>query len=53
VHTGIQVGEVVQSIRDSKGKLWKSGVDRKGLFVICKLRDDIIIYPPMRRVLSP
>ena len=43
VHTGIQVGEVVQSVRDSKGKLWKSGVDKKGLFVICRLRDDIMV----------
>ena len=43
VHTGIQVGEVVQSVRDSNGKLWKSGVDKKGLFVICKLRDDIMV----------
>ncbi len=43
VHTGIQVGEVIQSVRDSNGKLWKSGVDKKGLFVVCRLRDDIMV----------
>lgn len=40
-HSGIQVGEVVDSHTDSQGRLWKSEVDSHGLFVVCKIRDDI------------
>jgi HK97 family phage prohead protease len=41
VHTGIQVGEVITSVRDSDGKLWSTKVDAGGLFAVCKLRQDI------------
>ncbi len=40
-HSGIQVGEVLPSYTDSEGRVWKSTVDDHGLFVVCKIRDDI------------
>jgi len=40
-HSGIQVGEVLDSFTDSDGRVWKSNVDEHGLFVICRIRDDI------------
>ena len=40
-HSGIQVGEVVDSYSDSQGRMWKSEVDDHGLFVVCKIRSDI------------
>ncbi len=40
-HSNVQVGEVIQSYRDSNGKLWKTEVDDVGFFVVIKLRDDI------------
>ncbi len=40
-HSGIQVGEVVDSYSDSQGRVWKSEVDDMGLFVVCKIRSDI------------
>lgn len=40
-HSGIQVGEVVDSHTDSQGRVWKSEVDEHGLFVVCKIRNDI------------
>jgi len=40
-HSGIQVGEVVSDYKDTEGRLWKSEVDDHGLFVVCKIRNDI------------
>lgn len=40
-HSGIQVGEVVADHTDSQGRVWKSEVDDHGLFVVCKIRNDI------------
>ncbi len=40
-HSGIQVGEVVDNYTDSEGRVWKSEVDEHGLFVVCRVRDDI------------
>ena len=40
-HSNIQVGEVIDAYTDSDGRLWKSGVDDAGMFVVIKLRDDI------------
>lgn len=40
-HSNVQVGEVIQSYRDTSGKLWKTQVDDVGFFVVIKLRDDI------------
>ena len=40
-HSGIQVGEVVDAHTDSQGRVWKSEVDDHGLFVVCKIRNDI------------
>ena len=40
-HSNVQVGEVIQSYRDSNGRLWKTEVDDVGFFVVIKLRDDI------------
>jgi HK97 family phage prohead protease len=40
-HSNIQVGEVIPTYTDSEGRVWKSGVDDAGMFVVIKLRDDI------------
>jgi len=40
-HSNVQVGEVIKEYRDTSGKLWKTGVDDVGFFVVIKLRDDI------------
>jgi HK97 family phage prohead protease len=40
-HSGIQVGEVLPTYTDSDGRVWKSTVDDHGLFVVCRIRDDI------------
>jgi len=40
-HSNVQVGEVMDSWTDSKGKVLKTSVDDTGLFVVIKLRDDI------------
>lgn len=40
-HSNIQVGSVIPSYTDSDGRLWKSGVDDAGMFVVIRLRDDI------------
>jgi HK97 family phage prohead protease len=40
-HSNVQVGEVVESYRDNKGRLFKTEVDDVGFFVVIKLRDDI------------
>ena len=40
-HSGIQVGEVVANYTDANSRVWKSEVDEHGLFVVCKIRDDI------------
>ena len=40
-HSNIQVGEVISSYTDSDGRVWKSGVDDAGMFVVIQLRDDI------------
>lgn len=40
-HSNIQVGEVIPQYTDSSGRLWKSGVDDAGLFVVIQVRDDI------------
>jgi len=40
-HSNIQVGSVIPEYTDSSGRLWKSGVDDAGLFVVIQVRDDI------------
>lgn len=40
-HSNIQVGEVIPDYTDSEGRVWKSGVDDAGMFVVIRLRDDI------------
>ena len=40
-HSNIQVGSVIPEYTDSNGRVWKSGVDDAGMFVVIKLRDDI------------
>jgi HK97 family phage prohead protease len=40
-HSNIQVGSVIPQYTDSSGRLWKSGVDDAGLFVVIQVRDDI------------
>tara|TARA_R110002020_G_scaffold269067_3_gene484382 strand:+ start:2501 stop:3907 length:1407 start_codon:yes stop_codon:yes gene_type:complete len=40
-HSNIQVGEVISQYTDTDGRVWKSGVDDAGMFVVIQLRDDI------------
>ena len=40
-HSNIQVGSVIPEYTDSDGRVWKSGVDDAGMFVVIQLRDDI------------
>ena len=40
-HSNVQVGEVLDTYKDSKGKVLKTGVDDTGFFVVIKLRNDI------------
>jgi len=40
-HSNVQVGEVIDSFKDSKGNLLKTGVDDTGFFVVIKMRNDI------------
>ena len=40
-HSNIQVGSVIPNYTDSDGRVWKSGVDDAGMFVVIQLRDDI------------
>lgn len=40
-HSNIQVGQVIPNYTDSDGRVWKSGVDDAGMFVVIQLRDDI------------
>ena len=40
-HSNIQVGEVIPDYTDADGKVWKSGVDDAGMFVVIRLRGDI------------
>ena len=41
-HSNIQVGEVVKDHTDSNGRVWKSEVDDVGMFVVVKLRKNLI-----------
>ena len=40
-HSNIQVGSVIPEYTDSDGRVWKSGGDDAGMFVVIQLRDDI------------
>jgi len=40
-HSNVQVGEVIESWRDSSGRLHKTAVDENGFYVVVKLRRDI------------
>jgi len=41
MHTNIPVVKILDEYTDSKGQLWKSGVDDTGLFVVAEVRQDI------------
>jgi hypothetical protein len=41
MHTNIPIIKILDEYRDSKGQLWKSGVDETGLFIVAEVRDDI------------
>ena len=45
-HSNIQVGEVIKAYTDSEGRLWKSGVDDAGMFVVIILYNiyDIVFF---------
>ena len=40
-HSGIQVGKLIPKFVDAKGKVWKTHVNRKGLFAIVAFRTDL------------
>lgn len=41
MHSNITVGKVLRQYTDSKGHMWKSGVDDQGLFIVSEIREDI------------
>jgi len=41
-HQNIQIGELLPKFVDKNGKVWKSGVDNKGLFVVAEVFDDTV-----------
>jgi len=41
-HTDIPVGEVIFEYKDKKDRIWKSHVDDKGLFVVVRVRKDLV-----------
>jgi len=41
MHSNIPVGKILREYKDSKGHMWKSGVDDQGLFIVSEVRDDI------------
>jgi len=41
MHTNIPVIKVLPGYVDSKGQVWKSGVDDTGLFIVAEVREDI------------
>lgn len=40
-HSNVQIGVVLDDYRDADGKMWKSGMDTHGLFIVSSIRDDI------------
>ena len=41
MHSNIPIIRILDSYTDSKGQVWKSGVDDTGLFVVAEVRNDI------------
>ncbi|RLI87710.1 MAG: hypothetical protein DRP01_00875 [Archaeoglobales archaeon] len=41
-HQNIQIGEILPKYVDKNGKVWKSGVDDKGLFIVAEVFDDTV-----------
>lgn len=41
MHTNIPMIQVLKEYVDEDGRVWKSGVDEVGLFIVAKVRDDI------------
>jgi hypothetical protein len=41
MHTNIPVIRILDEYKDSKGQVWKSGVDDTGLFIVAEVRNDI------------
>ena len=41
-HTDIPIGEVITGYKDSKHRIWRSHVDDRGLFVVVRLRKDLV-----------
>jgi len=41
-HTDIPIGEVITEYKDSKDRIWRSHVDDRGLFVVVRLRKDLV-----------
>jgi hypothetical protein len=41
-HTDIPIGEVITEYKDSKHRIWRSHVDDRGLFVVVRLRKDLV-----------
>jgi hypothetical protein len=40
-HSNIQIGRILPEYRDSNGKVWKSGIDDRGLFIIAEIFSDL------------
>ncbi|MHC1572165.1 MAG: HK97 family phage prohead protease [Methanosarcinales archaeon] len=41
-HQNIQIGEILPKYVDKNGKVWRSGVDEKGLFIVAEVFDDTV-----------
>ena len=48
-HSGIQIGKLIPQFVDEKGKVWKTHVNKKGLFAIVAFRTDLEVS---RRAMS-
>jgi len=41
MHSNVPVLKILDEYKDSKGQVWKSGVDENGLFIVGEIRQDI------------
>lgn len=41
MHTNIPVGKIITEFKDEDGKVWKSGVDATGLFILVRIRQNL------------
>ena len=42
-HSNVQIGRILPTFKDRSGRLWKSGADANGLFIVAEIFNDITI----------